>query len=191
MTRFALPFYAECCFTVMTGTARLALFHLLHGNLDLAPFGFIDIFMTISTGIYIRMKLVTKWNIPGIFVLEDQLFYRVAFGAVLYRECFFRVVAGAAGFTLFHGSHADPLVFMVWLIQGRMTLAAICNFHMLVMTEKGRPGLLDFIGNILDRMAGDTLIKTKGFFIIMAGTAGLALFHLLHGKSFVKASIID
>ena len=100
-------------------------------------------------------------------------------------------MAGTAGFALFHGRHADPLVLMFWLIKCRVALVTACGFHMQIVTEKGRSGLLDLIGNFLDRMAGNTLIKTKGLFIVMAGTAGLALFHLSHGKSFVEPGVVD
>ena len=45
--------------------------------------------MAISTGIKIRMKLVTKVNIPGILVLKDQLFYRMTLCTIFYREGLF------------------------------------------------------------------------------------------------------
>lgn len=166
----------------VAGTAGLAAFHLLHSYSGGAS-GSAEYFrMAFTATVHLGMNLVAEWHITGILGGESQLFDGVAFAAGRQGERFsaFIIVAGAAGFALFHLGHGDVLIGAGrenrWM-AGRAILEA-CQVDL--VAEAGGTGSLHLVGDFLYQMAAGALLQFESAAAIMAGAAGFALIHVGH-----------
>lgn len=132
MALLAVFLDGKCGFTVVTGSARCALFHGFHGGPSTVFIG-IQLGVAITALVGTRMKIVAEVADNGaVFVAEDNIgrfcIARMALDAVtLDGKGGFAVVAGSAGISPLHVSHGGPFIlFPVRLDNTGMTfLAAI------------------------------------------------------------------
>ena len=112
----------------MTGTAGLAVLHVLHSCLVCATLGLEQTGVAaVAAAKHLDVDGVGEGDIPCIFVLEDDVTGMTsgAFSGGGYAEGCFAVVAGAAGFTLRHGTHSGLVGTLLGLEQiGMATVAA-------------------------------------------------------------------
>jgi len=102
--------YAEGLFALyVTGAAGLAFLHLLHGDSFVLRGGKVEFDMAIAAFIQTGMKFVAEFDVPRILQFEIDILGGMTLRTVVRFKCRFAVMAGAAGFPLFHLSHGDGL----------------------------------------------------------------------------------
>ena len=113
----------------------------------------------------------------------------MAHGAVCFHtKCFNSIVACTAGLALFHGLHAHlGRAVAVDAVQGGVAGIALVTADMFCMLEAHIARAFDVVVFVPGWMAGGTFVNAKGFLAVMAGAAGLAACHLIHGHRLVFA----
>lgn len=104
MAFFAIPADAEGCFSIVAGSARLALLHIRHGKAGCSGSSGIHSAMTIITLEQLEMGAMAE---SGVKSLKGDVFYiLVAFLTIVFDgKSGFTIMAGAARFPFFHLLH--------------------------------------------------------------------------------------
>ncbi len=118
-----------------------------------------------------EMLLVTEMCRTGLFHLVDNLFYLVAFAAVMGVKCLLAVMARPTRLSPVHLGHGVMLFTFVAAVTRGATesLAASGGFfcQMLAMTENNRTGIFGAVGNIFQLyrtgMGSDQADQTSGY----------------------------
>lgn len=109
----ALAGYRKGILAIVAGATRLALFHVGHGCMSYPSFVWEDLGMAVIAFKHAEMDIVAEIGISKPFDLEDNFTGLHAFVAVPAiagnTEGLFPIVAGTAGFSLFHLSHGYSL----------------------------------------------------------------------------------
>lgn len=171
----------------MTGTAGEPLLHLRHGKTSYILAKGEDIIMTVITLEKLGMKFVTEESRTGLLHIKDNLFSRrvTAVALPFYRKSQKSIMAGTAGTVPLHLFHG---VTAIRPVRGKKCVVAVTATEHLQMAHMGKSCIkpeTDFS----DTMAlCAVLCHGKGCLPIVTGTAGEALFHLLHGITLALGS---
>jgi hypothetical protein len=118
-----------------------------------------------------EMLLVAEMRRTGLFHLVDNLFYLVAFAAVMGVKCLLAVMARSTRLPPVHFCHGVMLFTLVAAVtRGTAeSLAASGRFfgQMLAVTENNRTGIFGAVGNIFQLyrpgMGSDQADQTSGY----------------------------
>jgi len=158
-------------FPVVAGTARLAVFHVLHGC-PLVASGCKHGWMAgMAIRVDFQVFLVAEVRGSGGIDAVGDFLDLVTAGALLEGEAAFAVMTCAAGFPFFHFGHADFCSPALGSVQAGMAVAAMVGFDMFGMFENGGAGFLDLEDDLLCRVTGCALVDPKGFLAVMACAA--------------------
>lgn len=142
--------------------------------------GNVGIRMAILAAVSRNMDDMTEQGAAGT---ENYLFDRMAFLTVgFYAESGLRIVAGAAGESLFHLRHADPYTVFTCLENTAVALGTFVHALVNGMTEGRGAGFLDLENNIY---GGSVTRVTITFYAehrrtVVAAAAGRTFLHLGH-----------
>jgi len=102
---------------------------------------------------------------------------------VLYGECRLAVVAGTTGLASTHLFHVVAFAFLMIRNENTgVTIAATVHGRM-GGVRKGCITIIYFEGDVMGWVAGTAvIINGKGFGAVMAGAAGFAFTHIVHGE---------
>lgn len=99
-------------------------------------------------------------------------------------------MAGAARFGRLHLRLGHPLVLRGREIELHMAIAALVNAGVQLVAEHDIPGILYLKIHLSDGMALGAFIDLEGALTVMAGAAGLPLFHLGHGNRLIRSHVV-
>lgn len=173
---------------IVAGSTGLALGHVCHGLPLTASVGVqlgVAVITLIGGGMEVVVEVADQGS-PAVF--EGQVGRLVAdVTFVTVTACSkggLAVVAGAAGFTFFHLGHGGLAGTLAVVEALGMTVVALVNLAVEVVTEYG---VTDRLGFILEGLGGKAAVAgttvgcyREGLLAVVAGAAGLALFHLGH-----------
>lgn len=152
MASDAITLDREACLAVVTGAARLALFHLFHGDMRVfTGLGIKKLVVAISTGIKAQMELMVKKNGPEIGNIDRYLIDNMAPHALRNMKSTGLVVTVAAGLAFFHFGHRNNRNLLADLIKGAMAYRAIvCQLlYMNIVIEDDLTGIVGIEGHFL------------------------------------------
>ena len=149
---FCTIFQGKCPFAVMAGTARFPLLHVSHACLGVRAG--VE-YPAVADGALhgLQMPCVTELDRAGFLDLVGDLADFVAMDTVSQGKSRGTVVAGAAGFPLFHVSHCEPSIFVFFAdMAGLAAEIGGCPAFFLqvdLVTENHGAGILGGVRNIL------------------------------------------
>lgn len=115
-----------------------------------------------------------------------------AFAILLYGEGVLAFeMAGAARFGRLHLRHCHPLVLRGRLIEFDVAIAALVHACVQLVAELSVSRILHLEFHLPDGMAPGAFIDLEGAFAVMAGAAGLPLFHLGHGDRLLGNQVVE
>jgi hypothetical protein len=170
---------------IMTGSAGFAILHPGHANLIGVGLGDKNIRMTFATAEHLRVDVMTERNSADILRLNRHVSSITVTGHTVSCDTKrgITIMAGTAGFSVFHLFHTDLVAVGLGFKGVRMTFVATEHINMCIVAENNRSHrTLD--GDILRALMTSSTIAldTEGVLAIMAGTAGFSTFHLLHAN---------
>lgn len=144
---------AEGLLAVMAGAAGFALIHLGHGDPFVWPGGKQGRVAGVAVGVCGKVFFMAEMGGTGGFYVVRDLLDQVATGALFQGEGFGAVVAGAAGFALFHVRHcvADLLLDGVYaVVAGVAVVGHAALFDVILVAEDNFAGAFGLKGDIPD-----------------------------------------
>jgi hypothetical protein len=184
MTTVAIFTDIKRSIAVVAGTAGLTVLHFLHANLIAVGLGFKYVWVTFVAAEHSGVNIVAKDNLSHRALHGNVHRTLVTATTVTFdTKCCITIVAGTAGLTSLHLLHTDLIAIGLGLEYARMAFVAAERFRVSVVA-KNNLSYRALHGNIHRLLVTATTVAfdTKCCIIIVAGTARLTSFHLLHAN---------